>query len=72
VSKAKRLKGLEDENSRLKPMNVPQGPNQRWSLDFVSDAFSDTRRASNCRSDQVSLPPQSSSPARQMIISQYN
>jgi putative transposase len=26
------------------PMNVPQGPNQRWSLDFGSDAFSDGRR----------------------------
>ena len=26
------------------PMTVPQGPNQRWSLDFVSDAFSDGRR----------------------------
>jgi putative transposase len=26
------------------PMTVPQGPNQRWSMDFVSDAFSDGRR----------------------------
>lgn len=26
------------------PMPVPQGPNQRWSLDFVSDALSDGRR----------------------------
>ena len=26
------------------PLTVPQGPNQRWSLDFVSDAFSDGRR----------------------------
>ncbi len=26
------------------PMTIPQGPNQRWSLDFVSDAFSDGRR----------------------------
>ncbi len=23
---------------------LPQGPNQRWSLDFVSDAFTDSRR----------------------------
>ncbi len=23
---------------------VPQGPNQRWSLDFLSDAFTDGRR----------------------------
>ena len=26
------------------PMTLPQGPNQRWSLDFVSDAFADGRR----------------------------
>ncbi len=27
-----------------KPMVLPEGPNQRWSLDFVSDAFTDGRR----------------------------
>lgn len=26
------------------PMTIPQGPNQRWSLDFVSDAFTCGRR----------------------------
>ena len=26
------------------PMAIPQGPNQRWSLGFVSDALSDGRR----------------------------
>ena len=26
------------------PMTIPQGPNQRWSLDFVSDALADSRR----------------------------
>jgi len=26
------------------PMVIPQGPNQRWSLDFVSDSLSDGRR----------------------------
>ncbi|CUW39539.1 putative transposase [Magnetospirillum sp. XM-1] len=26
------------------PMSAPMGPNQRWSLDFVSDAFIDGRR----------------------------
>ena len=26
------------------PMTIPQGPNQRWSLDFVSDAFACGRR----------------------------
>ena len=25
-------------------MALPQGPNQRWSLDFLSDAFADGRR----------------------------
>src|SRR5512139_2826137 len=26
------------------PLALPQGPNQRWSLDFLSDAFTDGRR----------------------------
>lgn len=26
------------------PMTLPQGSNQRWSLDFPSDAFADGRR----------------------------
>ena len=26
------------------PMTIPQGPNQRWSLDFVSDVLADGRR----------------------------
>ena len=26
------------------PMAMPQGPNQRWSLDFLSDALADGRR----------------------------
>src|SRR5438093_7006263 len=26
------------------PITIPQGPNQRWSLDFASDALSDGRR----------------------------
>lgn len=26
------------------PMAIPMGPNQRWSLEFVSDAFTDGRR----------------------------
>jgi len=26
------------------PMTMPQAPNQRWSLDFVSDSFTDGRR----------------------------
>jgi putative transposase len=27
-----------------RPMLVPERPNERWSLDFVSDAFTDGRR----------------------------
>ena len=27
-----------------RPMVLPDGPNQRWSLDFVSDRFTDGRR----------------------------
>ena len=27
-----------------RPIQLPQGPNQRWSLDFVSDALADSRR----------------------------
>lgn len=27
-----------------RPMTIPQGPNQRWSLDFVSDSLHDGRR----------------------------
>ncbi len=26
------------------PLELPSGPNERWSLDFVSDAFTDGRR----------------------------
>jgi transposase InsO family protein len=26
------------------PIALPQGPNQRWSLDFAADAFTDSRR----------------------------
>ena len=26
------------------PIALPNGPNERWSLDFVSDAFTDSRR----------------------------
>lgn len=26
------------------PLSLPKGPNQRWSLDFLSDAFADGRR----------------------------
>lgn len=36
--------GLKRAIGTRAPMAVPQGPNQRWSLDFVSDALADGRR----------------------------
>ena len=38
---------MVDASERLgtrAPMALPQGPNQRWSLDFVSDTLTDGRR----------------------------
>lgn len=40
----RRRKGRKRALGTRSPMALPQGPNQRWSLDFVSDAFSDGRR----------------------------
>jgi len=40
----RRRKGRKRALGTRAPMVVPQRPNQRWSLDFVSDAFTDGRR----------------------------
>jgi len=40
----RRRKGRKRALGTRAPMVVPQGPNQRWSLDFVSDALMDGRR----------------------------
>lgn len=40
----KRRRGRKRAVGTRAPMLVPTGPNQRWSLDFVSDALSDGRR----------------------------
>jgi putative transposase len=37
--KVRRRSGRKRALGTRAPMTVPQGPNQRWSLDFVSDAF---------------------------------
>jgi len=37
-------KGRKRATGTRAPMAVPQGPNQRWSLDFVSDVFAHGRR----------------------------
>jgi len=40
----RRRKGRKRALGTRMPMVVPDGPNQCWSLDFVSDAFTDGRR----------------------------
>ena len=40
----RRRSGRKRALGTRRPMEVPDGPNQRWSLDFVSDAFTDGRR----------------------------
>lgn len=37
-------KGRKRAMGTRAPMAIPQGPNQRWSLDFVSDVFAGNRR----------------------------
>ena len=40
----RRRRGRKRALGTRAPMTLPQGPNQRWSLDFASDALSDGRR----------------------------
>src|SRR3546814_8186774 len=40
----RRRRGLKRATGTRAPMALPQGPNQRWSLDFVADALSWGRR----------------------------
>jgi putative transposase len=42
--KIRRRRGRKRALGTRAPMTIPQRPNQRWSLDFVSDAFSDGRK----------------------------
>jgi putative transposase len=42
--RVRRSGGRERAPGTRAPMTMPQGPNQRWSLDFVSDAFARGRR----------------------------
>ena len=42
--KVRRRRGRKRALGTRAPMTIPQGPNQRWSLDFLSDAFTDGRR----------------------------
>jgi putative transposase len=42
--KVRRRRGLERALGTRAPMAIPQGPNQRWSLDFLSDACTDGRK----------------------------
>jgi putative transposase len=55
------------------PMTLPQGPNQRWSLDFLSDAFSDGRRfrilaiVDDFTRECLALVPDTSLPAQRVV-----
>jgi putative transposase len=40
----RRRKGRKKAQGVRVPAPIPQGPNQRWSLDFVSDVFAHSRR----------------------------
>jgi putative transposase len=40
----RRRRGRKRALGTRAPLTIPQGPNQRWSLDFLSDAFDDGRR----------------------------
>lgn len=40
----RKRRGRKRARGTRAPMAIPQGPNQRWSLDFVSDALNDGRR----------------------------
>lgn len=40
----RRRRGRKRATGTRAPMTIPQGPNQRWSLDFVSDALDWGRR----------------------------
>jgi putative transposase len=40
----RRRRGRKRALGTRAPMVLPDGPNRRWSLDFVSDAFTDSRR----------------------------
>ena len=42
--KVRRRGGRKRALGTRRPMVVPDGPNQRWSMDFVSDAFTDGQR----------------------------
>jgi putative transposase len=42
--KVRRRRGRKRALGTRAPMTVPQRPNQRWSLDFLSDAFTDGRK----------------------------
>ena len=42
--RARRRRGRKRAMGMRAPMTLPQGPNQRWSLDFVSDTLISGRR----------------------------
>lgn len=64
--KVRRRRGRKRALDTRAPMTIPQGPNQRWSLDFLSDAFSDGRKfrifavVDDCSRECLALVPDTS------------
>ena len=62
----KRRGGRKRALGTRRPMVLPSAPNQRWSLDFVSDAFADGRRfrilavVDDCTRECLALVPDTS------------
>ncbi len=48
----KRRKGRKKASGTRAPLVIPQAPNQRWSLDFVSDVFAFGRRFTGAGRDR--------------------
>ena len=46
----RRRRGRKRATGTRAPMALPDGPNQRWSLDFVSGTLTDGRRSASLRS----------------------
>jgi putative transposase len=46
--RVRRRRGRKRAMGTRAPMTLPQGPNQRWSLDFVSDTLVCSRRIELC------------------------
>jgi len=72
--KARRRGGRKRALGTKAPMTMPQGPNQRWSLDFVSDVFAGGRRfrilcvVDDFTRESTQMPPRET--LRRLVISE--